>query len=271
MWPMTGGCHYSYECSKYKVQCCECPQLESQGLRDLASINFDKKKKWQLDNLTIVVPSSYMFNKVKKSKLFGNAKVEKIINAVDTNFFYKKKNKKKESDKFKILVGPFGKSDYLRKGYQDLEKILKIFNKMNENIEFNFFGGYAVKNSKISINHGFVKDQIQLKNLYNDCDLYLFLSKSDNSPNSVGESLSCGTPILSTKQSGVEDYCINNHNSIIIEKFDCNQIIDKIMDLKNNRNQIEKLSHNARLDAIKKFDINKMQKKFHNLIYELIL
>ena len=29
MWPMTGGCHYSMKCEKYKTGCGNCEQLKS--------------------------------------------------------------------------------------------------------------------------------------------------------------------------------------------------------------------------------------------------
>ena len=45
MWPMTGGCHYSLNCQRYKNQCGRCPQLKSNSENDLSRIIFNNKKK----------------------------------------------------------------------------------------------------------------------------------------------------------------------------------------------------------------------------------
>jgi len=39
MWPLTGGCHYSMDCDRYKVGCGYCPQLQSRHLLDLSKSN----------------------------------------------------------------------------------------------------------------------------------------------------------------------------------------------------------------------------------------
>ena len=45
MWPITGGCHYSLNCERYKNQCGKCPQLKSTRENDITRIVFNHKKK----------------------------------------------------------------------------------------------------------------------------------------------------------------------------------------------------------------------------------
>mgnify|MGYP006128793149 FL=1 len=101
-------------------------------------------------------------------------------------------------------------------------------------------------------------------------DIYLFLSKSDNSPNTVAESLSCGTPIVTFKNNGTEDYCINNYNSIVISKFNeikiCN-IIEKIL---NKKIDINNISKNARIFAKEHLSDTSIEKNINNFVNDII-
>lgn len=267
MWPMTGGCHYAYDCKKYESGCKNCPQLE-ESYFDLANLVFKKKEKWNIKNLTIIVPSTFMKKKVKLSKIFSKAKCEKILNSVDTKFFnYKSKEKNK---KLKVLVGPFSKSDYERKGLYNLNKVLNKLDILNiKNIEFNLFGG--INSSKLNFknfkfnNYSFVKNKSILKKIYQECDIYLFLSNQDNSPNTVAESLSCGTPILTFKNNGTEDFCINQINSLVMSRFDENEIVKILKKIINDRNFLNKLSINARNFALENLNQSLINKKIISL------
>ena len=123
MWPFTGGCHYSYDCNLYQVGCRNCPQLSKFKIFDLANHVFNEKK-WKINNLTIISPSSEMKQKIETSPILKGAKVLKVLNGVDVDFFEFKKQI--INSKLKILVGPFGKSDYERKGYYHFIKVQKI-------------------------------------------------------------------------------------------------------------------------------------------------
>ncbi|MEI6610875.1 MAG: glucosyltransferase, partial [Deltaproteobacteria bacterium] len=46
MWSFTGGCHYSFDCDKYKSTCGCCPVLGSNSKQDLSFIGLQKKIKY---------------------------------------------------------------------------------------------------------------------------------------------------------------------------------------------------------------------------------
>lgn len=47
MWPLTGGCHYSFECERYRSHCQQCPMAHnlsgSRRIKDLAFRQFEEK------------------------------------------------------------------------------------------------------------------------------------------------------------------------------------------------------------------------------------
>jgi hypothetical protein len=44
MWILTGGCHYTLHCEKFKNKCYSCDQLNSKCTYDLSTFNFNRKK-----------------------------------------------------------------------------------------------------------------------------------------------------------------------------------------------------------------------------------
>ena len=87
MWPLTGGCHYSYGCNKYEKNCGECTQLNSNTLFDLSSYTLKKKKLLWKNNksLTLVAPSKWLYNCIKNSSVFYNVDTRLIPTGVDIN------------------------------------------------------------------------------------------------------------------------------------------------------------------------------------------
>ena len=97
MWPFTGGCHYSFNCKQFMSNCKSCPQLSDKYINNLSNSNFNIKKKWKLNNLSIIAPSTYLEKKVKQSYLFKNVRLKKILNSVNVNYFSPIKKKIKNS------------------------------------------------------------------------------------------------------------------------------------------------------------------------------
>lgn len=79
MWTITGGCHYSFDCDKYKIKCQNCLYLRGHVV-DMALYVFKKKYKLltPCQNLFFVTPSTWLGDCVKQSALFGNKKIRQL-------------------------------------------------------------------------------------------------------------------------------------------------------------------------------------------------
>ena len=67
--------------------------------------------------------------------------------------------------------------------------------------------GTSIQNKNIK-SLGFINDEITIQIAYHAADLLLHPAPVDNLPNTVAESISCGTPILAFKTGGVPEMVI---------------------------------------------------------------
>lgn len=77
MWMITGGCHHSFSCEKFKSECSACPVFPEGARWDLANSLFKKKHRIfsKYDNLYFVSPSKWMADCAKQSSLTKNKPV----------------------------------------------------------------------------------------------------------------------------------------------------------------------------------------------------
>ena len=87
MWPITGGCHYSLDCEKYKSGCGGCPQLNSSSGIDFTRLAAKSKKK-SFGKVTPVGISEWVTSEVNKSCIFGDERAVTINNNVDCSLFF---------------------------------------------------------------------------------------------------------------------------------------------------------------------------------------
>jgi len=124
--PLTGGCHYPWECKKYQNLCTNCPALKIN--KKLAEINFVSKKKYiNLFKPVLLSGSKQDIEKAGKSALYKNQHIERFNAIVDKEvFFYKEKKGFKYP--LKILFAAVNINEK-RKGFQYLKDALDILSK----------------------------------------------------------------------------------------------------------------------------------------------
>lgn len=279
MWAFTGGCHYDEECGKYINNCGHCPILGSNKKNDLSSKIWKRKEKsWKNLDLTVVTPSSWLGECAKKSSLFYKTRVEVIPNGIDLNRF-KPIGKNIARD---ILCLPknkklilFGALSDKRKGFTLLKEALKKYSsKENKDIELVIFGSSKPKDEE---NLGFkthylgrLNDEISLALIYSASDAMIVPSIQDNLPNTIVESISCGTPVVAFDVGGIHDMIEHQKNGYLAKPFDTTDLAHGIKWVLEDNIKWRKLSENARVTVINKFDIIKVAKRYENLYMDIL-
>lgn len=63
---------------------------------------------------------------------------------------------------------------------------------------------------------GFINNPLDLIKLYNKVDFFICPSSEDNLPNTILESISCGTPVLAFNIGGISDLIQHKENGFLI-------------------------------------------------------
>lgn len=229
MWPITGGCHYSFDCEKYLTGCSECPMFIKAKKDDFSKKGFSNKLKFysKFDNLFFVSPSKWLYECAKEALLTKNKPVYYIPNVLDNTIFKPiDKNLARqilniEANETVIAFGATSVNSS-RKGWSYLQKALQILYKENElkNISVVVFGSGSNKKIAEEIPFktkfmGYLMDEYSTAMVYNAADVFIVPSIADNQPTTVQESLSCGTPVVGFKVGGIPDMISHKENGYL--------------------------------------------------------
>jgi glycosyltransferase involved in cell wall biosynthesis len=275
--PFTGGCHYSGNCYNFQDSCECCPQLESSSCPTYSHSIFDKKFELLSNaaDIHIVALSKWMLNISLSSKLFKKFPHYLIPNGLSKEI-YKPRDKKYSRellglplDKKIILFVSFYSLNIKRKGYQYLIDALNSSN-FTENVILCTVGG----NSDLTIDNipviqlGNVNDERLMSAIYSACDLFIIPSIEDNLPNTILESLMCGTPVLGFPAGGIKEIIKNGENGILCEKISIDSLIGML--LKFIKGEYAFSREKIRMNSVLNYDIDIQANSFSELYNQIL-
>ena len=269
MWSFTGNCAYAYDCEKWLYGCGKCHNIhqEIDMYYDTTGLMWRIKKfLFSRLDLTVVAPSKWMLREAQRSPIFKNAKFDYIPNGIDIKTF---KKKDKDSARVELNINSSKKivmfsADSLknkRKGsLYLLEALEKLDNKNKILILLVGHGEIYIDGFEV-INLGEIKDDIRMTNSYAAADVFVLPTLADNLPNSIIESMSCGTPVVSFNIGGVPDILKHRKTGWLAEYKNSNSLargieyilFDKSCDsLSNNCRKIVESEYSQEIE-LKKF------------------
>jgi glycosyltransferase involved in cell wall biosynthesis len=242
MWPITGGCHYSFECTKYIKGCGECPVFGAVKKNDLAKKGFDKKLKLFSGhkNLFFVSPSKWLYDCAKQSLIAKDKPVFRIPNLLDTAIFkpFDKDTAKQSLDiEVTETVIAFGavsiESPY--KGWIFVQKALELLSNDQafKNITVLIFGSGYNKQIEDAIPFktkflGYLRDEYSTALVYNAADVFIAPSVVEAFGYVIMEALCCGTPVVGFEVGGIPDMVVHKENGYIAKYKDYEDVCNGI-------------------------------------------
>lgn len=273
--PFTGGEHYVEK--NYGINANGVPIKRAIPKAELiySKNNLDLKISVlsNFKNLTIVSPSEWLQEEAEISLLFKNRKVHVIPYGMNVELF-NIKNLKFSRELFdipsnkKVILFAADSIHNNRKGFIYLKRALELMK--NEDVVLCSIGrGKPNLNSTIKAIHlGHISDERIISAVYSLADVFVIPSLMDNLPNTVLESLLCGTPVIGFPIGGIPDMIEDGKNGLLTHELSVESLKCTIESFLNQK--VSWSREEIRKQAVLKYDQSIQAKKYIEL-YSSIL
>ena len=273
MWPFTGHCVHSLDCDRWKNGCGRCPypEMPNEIQRDATWWEW-RLKEWgyRRSNLTIVAPSTWMYELARQSML-SHFPIQHIPHGMDTDLY-----RPLDPEMSRAALGiPPGKkvllyivrrmnpshkaawmkgADLLVRAIQDLPASLR-----RETVLLLVGEGGEALGTRARYDHvplGFVSSD-RLKALaYSAADLFVFPSRAENFALVLIESMACGTPAVAFRVGGVPDIVRPGLTGFLAEPEDPKQLAAGIVQLLEDAELRARMKRQCREIAVKEYTLD---------------
>lgn len=248
--PFTGGEHYEEKYLGIDELGYPVLRKKTQEEIDVSRENLELKHQIikKVKNLTIVAPSKWLVKEAEESEVFKGRDIFYIPYGLDSELF-KPRDKTYSRE---ILNIPLNKRvilfvadsiDNNRKGYVFLKKAFEQLS--DSNIVLCAIGdrGKELNSLEGIIELGTIHDERLMSIAYSAADVFVMPSLMDNLPNTVIESLMCGTPVIGFPVGGIIDMIQDGENGFITKEISVNSLSDSLKkflksEVKFNRDSI---------------------------------
>lgn len=218
--PFTGGCHHADDCQGFQGDCPVCPQLkQAHKAHEYWAYKRDGFASVPERGLQLVAPSQWLADCSMRSSLFKGRPCAVIPNGFDVERFsfipHARERAGLPLDKKIVLFNALD-VDNPRKGMQFL---LPALHRMHEqNVLLVSVGGHSgILTDGLPAHHtGFLSSAEELALYYSAADLFVLPSMAENLPNTISESLLCGTPVVAFNVGGIPEQ-VHAGNGILVE------------------------------------------------------
>ncbi|TXE17130.1 glycosyltransferase [Psychroserpens burtonensis] len=224
-------------------------------------------------NITVVTPSKWLCQAAKESDMFSAKKIYHIPYGLDSKVFqprdrdYSRDILNIPKNKKVILFVADSISNH-RKGYAYLKKALDMI-KLDD-VVLCAVGGKTseLESEKSAIELGLIYDERLMSIVYSAADVFVIPSLMDNLPNTVLESLMCGTPVIGFSVGGIPDMIEHNINGLLVDNISSQSLVKTIKQFFATIDNFNRSS--IRTTAVKKYDLA-VQANAYTKLFEDIL
>jgi glycosyltransferase involved in cell wall biosynthesis len=219
-WLLSGHCVHSFDCDRWRTGCGNCPDLAIPVtvVADQTAANWRQKREiYSQSKVHIVTPSRWLMEKAQDSILARAALSFTVIpNGIDLSQLipWEKEKAKKAlnipGDK-RVLV--MAANALKTNPFKDFETIQSAIRKLSARDDAKNYLCLALGDREAVSYFGelevrfmsFVSDLDVLATCYSAGDVFIHAAKVDTFPNTVLESMACGTPVIGSAVGGIPE------------------------------------------------------------------
>lgn len=277
----TGGCHYSGTCTRYTERCGACPQLiTSPGETDMTREILERKQRILTHvpprRLTIVCPSRWLAGEAQRSTLFGRFPARVIPNGIDPGDYYPV-DRNEARRRLNLPVGArivLFVADQIEDDRKGLRHLLKAFSALRDLPDLLLVTLGRGRPAELPQSHsrhlGPLDDLDRLRAAYSAADVFAIPSLQDNLPNTILESMACGTPVVGFNAGGVGEAVLDGRTGLLAKTGDTAELALALRSLLADRQLQQAYGAEARLRVEREFTVRLQAQRYAALYRELL-
>ena len=270
MWPILGIKHYENNKTENN-------KLSIFNYFEKKNI-LEKKKYWK-KKINIISPSYWLKSQIKANNLTYDWPIKVIYTPINTDIFNPLDRSKIKFEynvkNHRVLI--FG-ADNLFDKRKGLNILLDVFkNKLidqKNNYTLFTFGKGQIKEKKINNlnirNFGYLKNKLEINKLYNVADVMILPSLIDNLPQIGLEAQTSGLPIITFRNSGLEELIKENETGLFTKEETSICLGNEIKNFFDNPQNISKFRLNSRLRSLDEWSEAVVYKNYINLYNDIL-
>ena len=278
--PFTGGCHYDTGCGRFRERCGICPQLGSQKQNDLTRQIWKRKRRafrlLTASRLHIVTPSKWLGEQLAQSSLLSQFPRSVIPYGLDTEVFQPRdrlvmRNALGISIHAKVVLFVADGADDPRKGFKLLASALKDSESHSEIVLLSLGPRKPDEFTRYPHVHvEAIQDDRLLSFIYSCADVFVAPSLQDNLPNTVLESMACGTPVVGFGAGGIPDAIHNGKTGLLAAVGNVGDLRRALMEALEHDQIRKEMSQNCRRLALEEYRLESQASRYLKLYRELL-
>lgn len=221
------------------------------------NIAIKKQGMSKVDNLTIVAPSEWLAQEAKKSEVFKGKSIYCIPYGLDPKIYssrdqaYSRDLLNIPGDK-KVILFVADSISNNRKGFVYLKRAFQQLSSKNV-----VLCAIGQKNSELEcfdniLELGPIYDERLMSVAYSAADVFVIPSLMDNLPNTVLESIMCGTPVIGFPVGGIPEMIIDGENGLLTKEISVSSLVETLSKFLDSPANFDR--KRIRENAIEKYD-----------------
>jgi len=282
MWPLTGHCHASLECERWKTGCGRCPhpEIAPAVYRDATALEWKlKRRAYNQSKFTIVTPSKWLHDRTKESML-GGFPVHHIPHGLETDVF-----QPLDKAQCRLLLGIPGGKHVLLCAMESMKRPLKGADLLVEALR-----GLpeSLRRDCVLLLFGHANDEIlrqipmpvvnlgylhhpQLKALaFSAADVFVNPTRADNFPLVVLESMACGTPVVSFGVGGVPEMVRDGVTGFVATPEQPDSLCEGVVRLLDDSGHLQAMSEQCRLVVLSEYPLELQVQRYIDLYQQVV-
>jgi glycosyltransferase involved in cell wall biosynthesis len=268
MWPITGHCHASLECGRWKSGCGNCPhpEIEPPIRRDATALEWRlKKRAYEGAGFTIITPSKWLAGLVEQSMLAGRP-VHHVAHGLDPDVFKPLEKSACRAllgipkDKTVLLCAIENMDRPLKGGSLLIEALRELPEAVRKDCVLLVFG----RSSPALLNQvplevfelGYLNADALKVIAYSAADLLVNPSRAESFGLVALESMACGTPVVAFRVGGIPELVRPGLTGSLAEPEDPQSLADQILSLVSDRSQLQAMGSSCRTVFLNEFTLD---------------